>query len=74
MEKVQFQVELLLVLTATGADQITFLAPNPGRYNLNSNCLWGEMSRFFVALKACFLKVDPAGTLVIDEIDVELGE
>ncbi len=28
------------------------------------------MSRFLLALKACFSRVDPIGTMVFDEIDV----
>ncbi|MEO1635331.1 MAG: DNA repair protein RecN, partial [Cyanobacteria bacterium J06631_9] len=30
----------------------------------------GEMSRFLLALKACFSRVDPISTMVFDEIDV----
>jgi DNA repair protein RecN (Recombination protein N) len=30
----------------------------------------GEMSRFLLALKACFSNAEPAGTLIFDEIDV----
>lgn len=74
MEKVQFQVEIAPSSpTATGADKITFLfSPNPGEplQPLTAIASGGEMSRFLLALKACFSEVEPAGTLVFDEIDV----
>lgn len=74
MEKVQFQVELVpIVPTPAGADRITFLfSPNPGEplQPLMAIASGGEMSRFLLALKACFAKTDPTATLVFDEIDV----
>lgn len=74
MEKVQFQVEIAPSSpTAAGADRITFLfSPNPGEplQPLTAVASGGEMSRFLLALKACFSEVEPAGTLVFDEIDV----
>lgn len=74
MEKVQFQVEIAPSSpTSTGADKITFLfSPNPGEplQPLTAIASGGEMSRFLLALKACFSEVEPAGTLVFDEIDV----
>ena len=74
MEKVQFQVQLKTIEpTATGADQITFLfSPNPGEplQPLGEIASGGEMSRFLLALKACFSQIDPVGTLIFDEIDV----
>jgi DNA repair protein RecN (Recombination protein N) len=74
MEKVQFQVQLKSIdPTATGADQITFLfSPNPGEplQPLGQIASGGEMSRFLLALKACFSQIDPVGTLIFDEIDV----
>ena len=74
MEKVQFQVAITPTSpTATGADQITFLfSPNPGEplQPLIAIASGGEMSRFLLALKACFSHADPGGTLVFDEIDV----
>ncbi|MBH8556316.1 DNA repair protein RecN [Nostocaceae cyanobacterium CENA357] len=74
MEKVQFQVEIVpTVPTATGADKITFMfSPNPGEplQPLTEIASGGEMSRFLLALKACFSQVDAAETLVFDEIDV----
>lgn len=73
MEKVQFQVQISPVLpTAHGADGICFLfSPNPGEplQPLSETASGGEMSRFLLALKACFSQVDPVGTLVFDEID-----
>ncbi|MBD2447713.1 DNA repair protein RecN [Nostoc sp. FACHB-152] len=74
MEKVQFQVEIVpIVPTAAGADKITFVfSPNPGEplQPLTEIASGGEMSRFLLALKACFSQADSAGTLVFDEIDV----
>ncbi len=77
MEKVQFEVEVAPSSpTATGADKITFLfSPNPGEplQPLTAIASGGEMSRFLLALKACFSEVDAAGTLVFDEIDVGIS-
>ncbi len=74
MEKVKFQVEILPTSpTAMGADKITFMfSPNPGEplQPLTEIASGGEMSRFLLALKACFSQVDAAGTMVFDEIDV----
>jgi DNA repair protein RecN (Recombination protein N) len=74
MERVQFQVDLKPIApTANGADGIRFLfSPNPGEplQPLSETASGGEMSRFLLALKACFSQVDPVGTLVFDEIDV----
>lgn len=74
MEKVKFQVQIEPTTpTATGADQITFcFSPNPGEplQPLGAIASGGEMSRFLLALKACFSQTDKAGTLVFDEIDV----
>ena len=57
-----------------GADAIQFLfSPNPGEplQPLAETASGGEMSRFLLALKACFSQVDlPIGTMVFDEIDV----
>ncbi|MDX2096968.1 MAG: DNA repair protein RecN [Leptolyngbyaceae cyanobacterium bins.59] len=74
MEKVQFQVQIATAFpTAFGADVITFLfSPNPGEplQPLTEIASGGEMSRFLLAIKACFSQIDPIGTLVFDEIDV----
>ncbi|MDJ0733934.1 MAG: DNA repair protein RecN [Nostocaceae cyanobacterium] len=74
MEKVQFQVEVAPISpTATGADKITFMfSPNPGEplQPLSAIASGGEMSRFLLALKACFSQTDAPGTMVFDEIDV----
>ncbi len=74
MEKVQFQVELSATpATAHGADRVQFLfSPNPGEplQPLSETASGGEMSRFLLALKACFSQVDPVDTLIFDEIDV----
>lgn len=74
MEKVQFRVEIRAAPPAIhGADTICFLfSPNPGEplQPLSETASGGEMSRFLLALKACFSQVDPVGSLVFDEIDV----
>ncbi|WP_315790776.1 DNA repair protein RecN [Fischerella sp. JS2] len=74
MEKVQFQVEIALVTpTIVGADKITFMfSPNPGEplQPLSEIASGGEMSRFLLALKACFSQAQTTGTMVFDEIDV----
>ncbi|MFK8182090.1 MAG: DNA repair protein RecN [Phormidesmis sp.] len=74
MERVKFKVDIQSqVPTANGADLITFLfSPNPGEplQPLVEIASGGEMSRFLLALKACFSRVDPIGTMVFDEIDV----
>jgi DNA repair protein RecN (Recombination protein N) len=74
MDKVQFQVEVKpCAPTAMGADRITFqFSPNPGEplQPLSETASGGEMSRFLLALKACFSQVDAIGTMVFDEIDV----
>ena len=74
MEKVQFQVEISPCSpTAGGADAIAFcFSPNPGEpmQPLGAIASGGEMSRFLLALKACFSKIDSSETLIFDEIDV----
>ncbi|ASC71700.1 DNA repair protein RecN [Halomicronema hongdechloris C2206] len=74
MERVQFQVDLRpMEPTATGADRVRFLfSPNPGEplQPLAETASGGEMSRFLLALKTCFSRVDPVATLIFDEIDV----
>jgi len=74
MEKVQFKVDFApQPPSSTGADRITFVfSPNPGEplQPLTEIASGGEMSRFLLALKACFSQVDSVGTMVFDEIDV----
>ncbi|MCA1994389.1 MAG: DNA repair protein RecN, partial [Coleofasciculus sp. S288] len=75
MEKVQFQVAIAPTTpTIAGADQVTFyFSPNPGEplQPLSVTASGGEMSRFLLALKACFSNsTDHWGTLIFDEIDV----
>ncbi|MGQ4646087.1 DNA repair protein RecN [Lyngbya aestuarii] len=75
MEKVLFQVEIAPIApTASGADQVTFyFSPNPGEplKPLSITASGGEMSRFLLALKACFSNATEATkTQVFDEIDV----
>ncbi len=74
MERVKFKVDIQSQApTITGADLITFLfSPNPGEplQPLVEIASGGEMSRFLLALKACFSRVDPIGTMIFDEIDV----
>jgi DNA repair protein RecN (Recombination protein N) len=74
MDKVQFKVEITACQpTSAGSDRITFVfSPNPGEplQPLTEIASGGEMSRFLLALKACFSQVDSVGTMVFDEIDV----
>jgi len=74
MERVKFKVDIQSqVPTVHGADVIAFLfSPNPGEplQPLVEIASGGEMSRFLLALKACFSRVDPISTMVFDEIDV----
>jgi DNA repair protein RecN (Recombination protein N) len=73
MDKVQFQVEIAPQQpTANGADSIIFnFSPNPGEplQPIAATASGGEMSRFLLALKACFSNNGGAGTLIFDEID-----
>ncbi len=73
MDKVQFQVQRVAQnLTTTGADAIAFhFSPNPGEplQPLAATASGGEMSRFLLALKACFSNSGGIGTLIFDEID-----
>lgn len=74
MDRVKFKVDLAPITpTIHGADAVSFLfSPNPGEplQPLTEVASGGEMSRFLLALKACFSKVDPISTMVFDEIDV----
>ncbi len=73
MDKVQFKVEIApQPPTSIGSDTITFyFSPNPGEalQPLAATASGGEMSRFLLALKACFSHNGGAGTLIFDEID-----
>lgn len=73
LDKVQFQVGLEPISpTQNGADQIQFLfSANPGEalQPLSESASGGEMSRFLLALKACFSQGEGVGTLIFDEID-----
>ncbi|MEA5509459.1 DNA repair protein RecN [Crocosphaera sp. UHCC 0190] len=57
----------------TGSDKVVFyFSPNPGEkiQPLSSTASGGEMSRFLLALKACFAQSEKcSGTLIFDEID-----
>ncbi|AFY76016.1 MAG: DNA repair protein RecN [Hydrococcus sp. C42_A2020_068] len=59
--------------TATGSDRVVFyFSPNAGEkiQPLASTASGGEMSRFLLALKACFSDSEKqSGTLIFDEID-----
>ncbi len=74
MERVKFKVGIQSQApTVHGADLVSFLfSPNPGEplQPLLEIASGGEMSRFLLALKACFSGIDPIGTMVFDEIDV----
>ncbi len=73
MDKVQFQVKITAQTpTSIGGDSINFhFSPNPGELlqPLAATASGGEMSRFLLALKACFSNNGGAGTLIFDEID-----
>lgn len=74
MDKVVFECRLTPITpNATGADQVNFyFSPNPGEklQPLADIASGGEMSRFLLALKACFSKNMADGmTLIFDEID-----
>lgn len=74
MDKVQFQVAVQPIAPAAhGSDLIQFLfSPNPGEplQPVSETASGGEMSRFLLALKACFSQIEDVDTLVFDEIDV----
>jgi DNA repair protein RecN (Recombination protein N) len=73
MAKVKFQAAIQPQLpSSSGADVVTFLfSPNPGEVlqPLVATASGGEMSRFLLALKACFSAVTGTSTLIFDEID-----
>jgi len=75
MEKVIFACQINPIPPQiTGADQVIFyFSPNPGEkiQPLSTTASGGEMSRFLLALKACFsLAESVSQTLIFDEIDV----
>ncbi|HAC64916.1 MAG TPA: DNA repair protein RecN [Cyanothece sp. UBA12306] len=74
MDKVIFVCQITpCSATIMGKDQVVFyFSPNPGEkiQPLSSTASGGEMSRFLLALKACFAKSEKrSGTLIFDEID-----
>jgi len=74
MDKVVFECRLIRCSpTAMGADKIVFyFSPNAGEeiQPLSIIASGGEMSRFLLALKACFtVTAESSGTLIFDEID-----
>ncbi len=74
MDKVVFECRLIpSTPTATGADKVIFyFSPNPGEavQPLSVIASGGEMSRFLLALKACFSAAEKhSSTLIFDEID-----
>ena len=74
MDKVIFESRLMSCKpTVNGADKIVFFfSPNPGEeiQPLAATASGGEMSRFLLALKACFVGADiDSHTSVFDEID-----
>ncbi len=75
MEKVKFECRITpSAPSSTGSDRVEFyFSPNPGEAlsPLSETASGGEMSRFLLALKACFTQSDrTARTLIFDEIDV----
>ncbi len=74
MEKVQFYCTLTEIApSAQGTEQVNYyFSPNPGETPkpLSETASGGEMSRFLLALKACFSQAEQKlQTLVFDEID-----
>ncbi|MGF1479548.1 MAG: DNA repair protein RecN [Cyanophyceae cyanobacterium] len=73
MEKVLFECRITPAIeSAAGADRVVYyFSPNPGEavQPLADTASGGEMSRFLLALKACFSAAG-AETLIFDEIDV----
>ena len=74
MDKVVFECQLKPITpNAQGADKVVFyFSPNPGEavQPLADTASGGEMSRFLLALKACFsATTQVTNTLVFDEID-----
>ena len=74
MDKVVFECRLVeCTPTAMGADKVVFyFSPNAGEaiQPLSVIASGGEMSRFLLALKACFTGAEESsGTLIFDEID-----
>jgi DNA repair protein RecN (Recombination protein N) len=85
MDKVQFQVSIeAMPPTSSGCDRVRFqFSPNPGEplQPVSEIASGGEMSRFLLAMKACFARhagndgsdgrdLPQRKTLVFDEIDV----
>lgn len=74
MDKVVFVCQITpCAPSSTGADQVIFyFSPNPGEkiQPLSDTASGGEMSRFLLALKACFSQSQAQSeTLIFDEID-----
>lgn len=74
MDKVVFECRLVECNpSAMGSDKVVFyFSPNPGEaiQPLSVIASGGEMSRFLLALKACFTVADQSSsTLIFDEID-----
>ncbi|AFZ35849.1 DNA replication and repair protein RecN [Stanieria cyanosphaera PCC 7437] len=74
MAKVVFECRLIPIpATAKGIDKVVFyFSPNPGEevQPLSIIASGGEMSRFLLALKACFSDAENhSSTLIFDEID-----
>ncbi|MDJ0509785.1 MAG: DNA repair protein RecN [Crocosphaera sp.] len=74
MDKVVFVCQITPCSPSiNGSDQVVFyFSPNPGEkiQPLSRTASGGEMSRFLLALKACFAKTEKcSGTLIFDEID-----
>lgn len=74
MEKVVFTCKISpSTIGSHGGDKVDFyFSPNEGEkiQLLSCTASGGEMSRFFLALKACFVKAEEStGSLIFDEID-----
>lgn len=77
MDKVRFECRVVPTSpSVTGSDRVDFyFSPNPGEplHPLSETASGGEMSRFLLALKACFSPAETHAksqkTLIFDEID-----
>ncbi|MGK7924443.1 MAG: DNA repair protein RecN [Spirulina sp.] len=77
MDKVRFECRITPATpSVTGSDRVDFyFSPNPGEplHPLSETASGGEMSRFLLALKACFSGAETRAksqkTLIFDEID-----
>ncbi|MFQ5597102.1 MAG: DNA repair protein RecN [Nitrospiria bacterium] len=76
MEKTSFHIsQRKIPFSENGADEIVFSIALPGEApkRLAKIASGGELSRLMLALKVVLAEVDPAPTLVFDEVDAGIG-